>query len=55
MFQEKEKGSLKAGKKADFIVLDRNPLAADPQTMKEIKVIKTYKNGRLIYEGDLHD
>jgi len=55
MFQEKEKGSLKAGKKADFIVLDRNPLTADPRTMKEIKVIKTYKNGRLIYEGDLHD
>lgn len=55
IFQEKEKGSLKPGKKADFIVLSRNPLAIDPREIKDIKVLQTYKSGRLIYEGDRHD
>ena len=55
IFQEKEKGSLKPGKKADFIVLDKNPLTIDPRAIKDINVLQTYKNGKLIYEGDRHD
>ena len=55
VFQEKEKGSLKPGKQADFIVLDQNPLTSDPHTIKDTKVLQTYKRGKLIYEGERHD
>ena len=56
IFQEKEKGSLKPGKKADFIVLDKNPLMINSGLIKDIKVLQTYKGGHLIYDGgDLHD
>lgn len=55
IFQEEIKGSLKEGKIADFIVLDNNPLEVSPSEIKNIQVLYTYKNGRLIYEDRCHD
>ena len=43
------KGSLEAGKLADMVVLDRNPLKIDPQEIKDIKVLATLKEGVVIY------
>ncbi len=48
-FEENEKGSFKAGKIADMVVLDQNPLEVDPMTLKDIKVLQTIKDGKTVY------
>jgi predicted amidohydrolase YtcJ len=49
-FEEDTKGSLKAGKLADMVVLDKNPLKVDPMTLKDIKVMETIKEGATVYK-----
>ena len=48
-FEEKSKGSLEVGKLADFVVLDRNPLAGDPLTIADIKALETIKEGKTVF------
>lgn len=50
--EEKEKGSIKVGKNADFIVIDKNILEIEPMEIKDIKILKTIKNGKIIYEKE---
>ena len=50
--EEDLKGTLEAGKLADLVVLDRNPLAVDPREIREIKVLATIKEGAVIYRRD---
>jgi predicted amidohydrolase YtcJ len=52
-YEENERGTLTAGKRADFVLLSQNPLAVPVQRLKEIAVEKVYLGGSL-YEG-LHD
>jgi predicted amidohydrolase YtcJ len=47
--QDKTTGSLEAGKRADLIVLDRDILTVDPETMAATKVLATYLDGHLVY------
>ncbi|WP_265532900.1 amidohydrolase [Pseudomonas saponiphila] len=49
-FEEDRKGSITSGKLADFAVLSANPLTVKSETLSEIKVLKTVKEGRVIYE-----
>jgi hypothetical protein len=48
-FEESSKGSLKEGKMADFVILDRNPIKVDPMLIKEIVVLETVKEGKTIF------
>jgi predicted amidohydrolase YtcJ/heat shock protein HslJ len=43
------KGTLEAGKYADFVILDRDPIQIDPAEIKNVKVLETIKNGVTIY------
>ncbi len=48
-FQEDVKGSIAPGKRADFVVLDADPLETENSKLKDIRILKTYKNGECIY------
>lgn len=47
-FEEDEKGSIEAGKFADFIILDKNIMEIDEQEIPEVKVLETYVNGEKV-------
>ena len=49
-FEEDSKGSLKAGKRADLVILDQNPLKVDKIAVKDINVLETIKDGITIYK-----
>ena len=50
-FEEHEKGSLTPGKLADFVLLEKDPLSADPDSIKDIRIVATYLNGAATYEA----
>jgi hypothetical protein len=48
-FEEKEKGSIEAGKFADFIILDQDIMKVEPAALLKTKVLKTFINGEQVY------
>ena len=48
-FEEKEKGSIEAGKFADFLILDQDIMKADAGQLFKTQVLKTYLNGENVY------
>ncbi len=50
-FEEGLKGSISAGKLADFVVLAADPHDADPSAIKEIPVLRTVAGGRTTHEA----
>jgi len=47
--QEKETGSLEAGKLADLVVLDRDILTCPEDAIRDTQVLRTYLNGRIVF------
>lgn len=50
-FEENEKGSIKNGKIADMVVIDRNIFQIDKKDIKNAKVEMTIKDGNIIYDN----
>jgi predicted amidohydrolase YtcJ len=48
-FMENEVGRLAPGLRADFVLLDADPLAADAAQLPRIKVLSTWVDGRPVY------
>ena len=49
-FEEDRKGTLEAGKLADFIVVDRDLLSVPADELKDVKVLQTFVGGRRVYD-----
>lgn len=47
-FEEKEKGSLLPGKKADMVILSESPLEVESDRIREIRVLATIKDGQTL-------
>lgn len=50
-FDEKERGSLEAGKIADMVLLNRNPLAMKPTDLLELEVETLFLGGKAYQKG----
>ncbi len=50
--EEDSKGTLEPGKKADMIILDRDPFAVDPIEIRDIQVMETIKDGAIVYQTE---
>jgi adenine deaminase len=48
-FEEASKGSIEKGKLADFVILTEDPTAVKPNTIHQIKVAETIKEGVAVY------
>ena len=51
-FDEGNKGILKVGYLADFVILDQNLFNIKPEAIREVKIIKTFAGGRLVFDRD---
>ena len=48
-FEERRKGSIEAGKYADFVIIDRDYLKCPLDEVKDIRPLQTYVGGKLVY------
>ena len=44
-----EVGSLESGKFADFVVLEEDPTAIEPERLSQIRVLETWVGGRQVF------
>lgn len=52
MFKEEDLGSLEVGKLADMVVLDRDYLTAPVDEIRDIKPVKTFVGGELVFSAN---
>ena len=50
-FEENSKGSLTPGKLADIVILAEDPTTAEPDTIKDIPIVRTLVGGRTVHEA----
>lgn len=51
-FDENNKGILKKGYLADFVILDQNLFDIKAEAIRDVKVMKTFTGGKLVFERD---
>jgi predicted amidohydrolase YtcJ len=51
-YEEGTKGSIKAGKYADFVILEKDPHDVDPNGIKDIRVVRTVAGGTTTYSAN---
>ena len=49
-FDENNKGILKKGYLADFVILDQNLFDIKAEAIRDVKVMKTFAGGKLVFE-----
>jgi predicted amidohydrolase YtcJ len=49
--EENVKGSITAGKLADFTMLEKDPHDVNPDEIKNIKILRTVVGGKAVYEA----
>lgn len=50
--EEDIKGSIEPGKSADLIVLNQDPLASEPEKLKDLEVQLTLIDGKVVYQSE---
>ena len=50
-FEERSKGSIRAGKRADLTVLSADPTKVPAQAIRDIRVLRTIKDGEIVYQA----
>jgi Predicted metal-dependent hydrolase with the TIM-barrel fold len=53
-FQETEKGSITPGKLADMVILSDDIFAIAPEKIREVKVLKTFVGGKMVWDSKAH-
>jgi len=48
-FEEDDKGSITPGKRADLVILERNPLTANPADLANIGIVETFSRGESVF------
>jgi len=46
---ESSQGTIEPGKRADFVVLDRDPHSPNGKELRDVRVVQTFINGELVY------
>ncbi|MCC6317326.1 MAG: amidohydrolase [Gemmatimonadaceae bacterium] len=49
-YEERVKGSITPGKYADFVILERSPADVAPDTIKDIRIVRTVAGGRTTHQ-----
>lgn len=52
-FDEQNSGSIELGKRADFAVLAEDPTMIDPKDIKDVPIVATIIDGRVVYENQM--
>ena len=50
--EEKEKGSIAPGKRADLVILEKNPLEVPEEELRSIRILETLKDGETVWKRE---